>query len=158
MEGTLTVESEVGKGSKFTIALPLSDSDRVSNDGPLVLVVEDEVSSTELLEVILLDAGYRVTSVGSVAEAFEAVRREPPRVVLLDIALPGPDGWTFLRELKAKQGTREIPVVAVTALDAPLSALRRNLAGFFTKPVGRDTLLELLADLTGTPEEPVAVG
>jgi CheY-like chemotaxis protein len=158
MEGTLTVESEVGKGSKFTVALPLSDSDRVSNDGPLVLVVEDEVSSTELLEVILLDAGYRVTSVGSVAEAFEAVRREPPRVVLLDIALPGPDGWTFLRELKAKQGTREIPVVAVTALDAPLSALRPNLAGFFTKPVGRDTLLELLADLTGTPEEPVAVG
>jgi signal transduction histidine kinase/ActR/RegA family two-component response regulator len=158
MEGTLSVESEVGKGSKFTIALRLSDSDRVANDGPLVLVVEDEVSSTELLEVILLDAGYRVTSVGSVAEASAAVRRELPRVVLLDIALPGPDGWTFLRELKAQPNTREIPVVAVTALDAPLSALRRDLAGFFTKPVERDALVHLLADLTGTAQEPVAVG
>jgi CheY-like chemotaxis protein len=63
-----------------------------------------------------------------------------------------------LRELKAQRTTREIPVVAVTALDAPLSALRRDLAGFFTKPVERDALVHLLADLTGTAQEPVAVG
>jgi CheY-like chemotaxis protein len=122
-----------------------------------VLVVEDELSSTELLEVILLDAGYRITSVGSVAEATEAVQREAPRVVLLDIALPGPDGWTFLRELKAQPSTRKIPVVAVTALDAPPPEFRRHLAGFFTKPVARDSLVELLADLTGKAREAVPV-
>ncbi len=158
MDGTLTVESELGKGSKFTITLRLHDSNRAVNDGPLVLVVEDEVSSSELFEVILLDAGYRVTSVGSVAEASEALLRELPRVVLLDIALPGPDGWTFLRELKAEPSTSDIPVVAVTVLDAPLAAERENLAGFFTKPVARDALLQLLADVTPRPEEPSSVG
>ncbi len=154
MDGTLTVESELGKGSKFTITLRLHDSNRAVSDGPLVLVVEDEVSSTELLEVILLDAGYRVTSVGSVPEASEALLRELPRVVLLDIALPGQDGWTFLRELKAEATTSKIPVVAVTALDAPLAAERERLAGFFTKPVARDALVQLLADLTRRPGEP----
>jgi signal transduction histidine kinase/ActR/RegA family two-component response regulator len=157
MGGTLTVDSELGKGSNFTIRLRLTDSDHATNDGPLVLVVEDELSSTELLEVILLDAGYRITSVGSVAEATEAVQREAPRVVLLDIALPGPDGWTFLRELKAQPSTRKIPVVAVTALDAPPPEFRRHLAGFFTKPVARDSLVELLADLTGKAREAVPV-
>jgi CheY-like chemotaxis protein len=159
MGGTLTVQSEVGMGSTFKVTLPrLGDPDRATNDGPLVLVVEDEVSSTELLEVILLDAGYRVTSVGSVAEASEAVQRERPRVVLLDIALPGPDGWTLLKEFKTDPNSRGIPVIAVTALDAPLPAFRRDLAGFFTKPVAREALVQLLEDLTRREQDPAAVG
>jgi CheY-like chemotaxis protein/anti-sigma regulatory factor (Ser/Thr protein kinase) len=158
MEGTLTVESELGKGSTFMVTMRLSDPERISSAGPLVLVVEDEVSSTELLEVILLDAGYRVKSVGNVAEASEAVRRELPRAVLLDIALPGPDGWTFLEELKADADTRGVPVLAVTALDEPEPQHRRHLAGFFTKPVARDALVELLAEVTNNVKEPVGVG
>ncbi|HXA42302.1 MAG TPA: ATP-binding protein [Candidatus Solibacter sp.] len=158
MEGSLTVESEVGKGSTFTVTMRLSDPERISSDGPLVLVVEDEVSSTELLEVILLDAGYRVTSVGNVDEASEAVRRELPRAVLLDISLPGPNGWTFLEELKAHPETREVPVVAVTALDEPRPEHRRHLSGFFTKPVAREALVGLLAEVTPRVQEPVEVG
>jgi CheY-like chemotaxis protein len=93
-----------------------------------------------------------------VAEASEAVLRELPRVVLLDIALPGPDGWTFLMQLRAKPNTRDIPVVAVTALDAPPAAYRKHLAGFFTKPVSRDALVQRLAEVTGAARERVAVG
>ena len=158
MEGTLTVESEIGAGSKFIVTMRLSDPDRTSGDGALVLVVEDEVSSTELLEVILLDAGYRVTSVGNVAEASEAVGRELPSAVILDIALPGPDGWTFLDELKADANTRKIPVVAVTALDEPKPGHRRHLAGFFTKPVAREALVELLTEVAPHARERVSVG
>ena len=149
MGGTLTVSSEVGKGSRFTIELELSESDQEKGDGPLVLVVEDEGASTELLEVILHDADYRVAAVSNVAQAVDAIRRERPHVILLDIALPGPDGWTFLRDLKADPGTRDIPVVAVTALDAALPAHRGQLAGFFTKPVRREALVRVLADLIG---------
>jgi CheY-like chemotaxis protein/anti-sigma regulatory factor (Ser/Thr protein kinase) len=155
MGGTLTVASEVGKGSRFTVELELSEFGQETGDGPLVLVVEDEGASTELLEVILHDADYRVAAVGNVAQATDAVHRERPQVILLDIALPGPDGWTLLQELKADPGTRDIPVVAVTALDTALPVHRANLAGFFTKPVQRDPLLRLLADLTG-PAQPGA--
>jgi signal transduction histidine kinase/ActR/RegA family two-component response regulator len=155
MGGTLTVASEVGKGSRFTVELELSEFGQETGDGPLVLVVEDEGASTELLEVILHDADYRVAAVGNVAQATDAVHRERPQVILLDIALPGPDGWTLLQELKADPGTRDIPVVAVTALDTALPVHRANLAGFFTKPVQRDPLLRLLANLTG-PAQPGA--
>ena len=168
MGGTLTVQSELGRGSTFTLTMRAQDADQPTNQdqgqgqgqghGPLVLVVEDEVSSTELLELILLEAGYRVTSVGSVGEAAEAVRREPPRIVLLDIALPEQDGWTFLEELKATPATQDIPVVAVTALDSPAPEHADKLAGFFTKPVNRDELVERLGEVVETAREAVAVG
>src|SRR5258708_40134336 len=154
----MTGDREVGEGGAFAVAVGVGDQEGISREGALVLVVEDEVSSTELLEVILLDAGYRVTSVGNVDEASEAVRRELPRAVLLDIALPGPNGWTFLEELKAHPETREVPVVAVTALDEPRPEHRRHLAGFFTKPVARDALVELLAEVTPRAQEPVQAG
>jgi signal transduction histidine kinase/CheY-like chemotaxis protein/CHASE3 domain sensor protein len=147
MGGTLTVSSEFGKGSQFTIDLGLSDDDADTHNGPLILVVEDEGASTELLQVILGDADYRVAAVGNVAQASAALQRERPQAILLDIALPGPDGWSFLEQLKGDPATRDIPVVAVTALDTALPAHHRQLAGFFTKPVERDPLLRLLGEL-----------
>jgi signal transduction histidine kinase len=159
MGGTLTVASEVGKGSHFTVDLGLSDQVLDPGHGPLVLVVEDEGASTELLEVILGDANYRVAAVGDVSQAWEATRRERPQAILLDIALPGPDGWSFLEEFKRDPSTRDIPVVAVTALDAALETHAHLLSGFFTKPVPRGPLLRLLAELTdiaATPAERLA--
>jgi signal transduction histidine kinase/CHASE3 domain sensor protein/ActR/RegA family two-component response regulator len=148
MGGTLTMSSELGVGSEFTVELELSNHTPDAGGGPLVLVVEDEGASTELLEVILSEADYRVTAVSNVAQASEAIRKERPEAILLDISLPGPDGWTFLKELKGDPSTREVPVVAVTVLDEAPPAHRQQLAGFITKPVQRDALLRLLAKLT----------
>jgi CheY-like chemotaxis protein len=148
MGGTLTVSSEVGRGSRFTVDLGPGDPDGRTRQGPLILVVEDEGASTELLEVILADANYRVNAVGNVSQAWDSVRREQPQAILLDIALPGPDGWSFLDALKTDPQTRAIPVIAVTALDSALDTHADKLAGFFTKPVPRGPLVRLLAEVT----------
>jgi signal transduction histidine kinase/CHASE3 domain sensor protein len=161
MGGKLTVSSELGGGSRFTIELALDETAPSSADGPLILVVEDEAPGTELLTVILNEANYRAVSAGNAADAAVAVRRERPDAILLDIMLPGPNGWTLLDELKADNATVDIPVIALTMLDAPLTAHRQQLAGFFTKPVSRTALVRLLNVLTGKPsprEEGVALG
>jgi signal transduction histidine kinase len=149
MGGTLTVLSEIGAGSRFTVELGISDHLEDNGHGPLVLVVEDESASTELLEAILGEADYRIAAVSNVTQAVNAVQRERPQAILLDVTLPGRDGWSFLQELKSDPTTREIPVVAVTVLDAAPPAYREQLAGFITKPVLRDPLLRLLEELTG---------
>jgi signal transduction histidine kinase len=161
MGGKLAVSSDLGRGSRFTIQLPLDETAPSSADGPLILVVEDEGPDTELLTVILNEANYRAISAGTAADAALAVRRQRPDAILLDIMLPGPSGWTLLDELKGDSATADIPVVVLTVLDAPVPTHRQQLAGFFTKPVQHTDLVRLLDVVTGRPaprQQEVAVG
>jgi len=81
----------------------------------LVLVVEDEADILEVIQYNLSREGFRVSGVRDGAEAVEAVRRQNPDLVLLDLMLPGLDGLEVCRRLKADPVTRGIPIVMVTA-------------------------------------------
>jgi putative two-component system response regulator len=107
------------------------------------LVVDDEERNRRLLVAMLEAEGYSATEAADGAQALALARQSPPDIVLLDIMMPGMDGYEVARALKADPLTKAIPVVMVTALDDRASRLQGLEAGaeeFVTKPVDRNEL------------------
>jgi len=94
-----------------------------------ILVVDDEERNRRLLVAMLEAEGYAAAAASDGAQALELMRQNPPDIVLLDIMMPGMDGYEVARALKADAATRAIPVVMVTALDDRESRLRGLEAG-----------------------------
>lgn len=105
-----------------------------------ILVVDDEDRNRRLFVAMLEADGYVAAEAADGAQALELVRQSPPDLVLLDIMMPGMDGYAVARALKANPASQSIPVVMVTALDDSESWRRGMEAGasdFLTKPVDR---------------------
>ena len=112
--------------------------------GARILVVDDHPVNCELLEAMLVPQGYRVESVYSGAEALAMVRSNPPDLVLLDVNMPGMDGFEVTRELRGHAETRLIPVVMVTALgdfEHRVRGIESGAEDYLAKPVNRTELL-----------------
>ena len=173
--GRIWVESEAGQGSTFGIALPVGSSEpaltsvpQVSQGSglptevapgprPTVVVVEDDRRSFDLLRVYLEEAGARVVSARDGGEGLDTVRRLSPAGVVLDILLPGIDGWEVLAQLKADPATAAIPVVVVSMLDERGHGFALGAAEYLVKPVGKDQLLAALYRVAAIPERPHTV-
>jgi two-component system cell cycle response regulator len=103
-----------------------------------VLVVDDILANVRLLEAKLAAEYFDVVTAMNGVDALEAVNREKPDIVLLDVMMPGLDGIEVCRRIKANPATQHIPVIMVTALDQPEDRVRGLEAGaddFLTKPV-----------------------
>ena len=111
-----------------------------------VLVVDDELN-IRLLVKIMISNSYDVLEAGNGDEALIKAREEKPDLILLDIMMPGKDGFTTCNELKSSKATRDIPVVMLTALQHQLNeklALSLNADGYIRKPfTSRDILTTL---------------
>ncbi|NGM19195.1 PleD family two-component system response regulator [Roseomonas stagni] len=115
-----------------------------------ILVVDDIAANLRLLEAKLLNEYYEVQLASSGPEALATVQRWMPDVVLLDVMMPGMDGYEVCRRLKAQPGTAHIPVVMITALTDPVERVRGLEAGaddFLSKPVDDATLFARLRAL-----------
>jgi CheY-like chemotaxis protein len=115
-----------------------------------VMVVEDEESNLDLMTAVLEQLEVRVLSARSAEEAASLLRRSRPAVVLMDIRLPGQDGLTLTRRLKADPATASIPVVALTAHARPedrQAALDAGCVAWVTKPVDTRLLVRTLVRL-----------
>jgi signal transduction histidine kinase/DNA-binding response OmpR family regulator len=115
---------------------------------PTVLVIEDDPSVVRLLREYLEPAGYRVEAATTGEAGLEAMRTEPPVAVVLDVLLPGIDGWEVLRRAKNDGRLRAIPVVILTVLDERDVGLALGAADYLVKPVDRDALLSSLGRYT----------
>lgn len=117
-----------------------------------VLVVDDVATHLKLARVVLAAAGYRVALASDADEALAAISADPPRLVLMDIRLPGVDGLELTRRLKADPTTRAIVVIAVTAY-AMKGDEERMLAagcdGYLAKPLESDVLVGAVARYLG---------
>ncbi len=82
-----------------------------------VLVVDDEPPAVDLITQLLQDEGYHVRGVYSGEEALRSLASEPPDIILLDLLMPGMDGFEVIERIKAKEEWRDIPIVVVTAKD-----------------------------------------
>ena len=110
---------------------------------PRVLVVDDERRNRQLVEVMLETEGYEVSSVESGREALDAVARRCPDLIILDVMMPGLNGYEVAALLKQDVLTRQIPIIMLTALDDSNSRIHGLGAGaeeFLTKPVNRHEL------------------
>lgn len=117
-----------------------------------VLVVDDDPRNRKLLETLIAAEGFAAWCVDSGPAALKAVATEAPALILLDLMMPGMDGFDVLRRLKADPATRGIPVVTVTALDDEASRTRLAGAGadrIITKPVDRWVVKACLAEFLG---------
>ncbi len=115
-----------------------------TSDRPRILVVDDDPRNVKLLEALLLPMGYEVVKASNGPAALEAVQGAGIDVVLLDIMMPGMNGYDVCRRLKSMEGTRALPVILVTALedvDSKVKGIQAGADEFLTKPVVREELL-----------------
>ncbi len=116
-----------------------------------ILVVEDDPDLLALVEMILSEAGYRVRTAREGRAALARVAEEMPALVLLDMRMPGMNGWDFAREFRARHG-RPCPVVVVTASeDARRRAEEIDADGWIAKPFDLDEVLAVAARHVGQP-------
>lgn len=110
---------------------------------PVILAVEDNEANQMLIQAVLQGSGFVVHLTSSAAEALESIRLERPDLILMDIQLPGQDGLSLTRQLKADPDTASIPVVAITAhaMDGDRQlTLEAGCIGYITKPFDTRTL------------------
>ena len=108
-----------------------------------VLIVDDEAQNRKLLEAMLKPEGYLTVSAANGDDAIAQVAKAPPDLILLDIMMPGMDGYQVARILKAGATTAHIPIIMVTAhsdRSARLAGLKAGAEDFLTKPVDRGEL------------------
>jgi PAS domain S-box-containing protein len=108
-----------------------------------VLIVDDERCNRDLLEVMLAADGFQVQAAASGEEALAMVAHQPPDLILLDVMMPGLDGYEVTARIKNEPSTRNIPIIMVTALDDRSARMRGLNAGaedFLSKPVDRAEL------------------
>ncbi|GAB4536434.1 MAG: hypothetical protein Fur0020_04440 [Thermodesulfovibrionia bacterium] len=162
--GSIDFESIPGKGSTFNIYLPHVRRDVVrevfiepesypslpipEEGAPLVLVVEDDLPTSELLTLHLTSAGYRVAHAYDGVEAIEKARELQPFVISLDIMLPKKDGWEVLQTLKSDPETKDIPVIINSVIDNKELGFALGAADYLVKPVDKETLLGKLKDVS----------
>ena len=123
-----------------------------------ILVVEDVEYNRDLL-VQLLEEEYEVVTAGDGAAGIEAAVGHQPDLILMDLSLPGIDGWEATRRLKARPETAAIPVIALTAHAMQGDEERARACGcddYLTKPIDEDQLFAKLTRLLGAGGPPQA--
>ncbi|MBF0506412.1 MAG: response regulator [Nitrospirae bacterium] len=167
--GEIFVESREGMGSTFTIRLPLADSatpacdivQQVKKEGiifdfdvrkgrktdyPLILVVEDDPATSELVMLYLAQGGYRVAHSGNGDTVISRIRELKPFAVILDVMLPGKDGWEILNELKSDAELKDIPVIISSVIDNRELGFALGASDYLVKPLCKAGLLKKLEE------------
>ena len=115
-----------------------------------VLVIEDDPDALKFITESLKRAGYRVTGAGSGEDGLEKFREEKSDLVILDIALPGIDGWEVLKKIKSGWRSKKIPVIMLTAKDSDTDKLKGYDFGadfYVTKPFNIQKLLPVVRNI-----------
>jgi signal transduction histidine kinase/DNA-binding response OmpR family regulator len=161
MGGQLTVESELGKGSTFKIALPktinesgsielpmIDEDDQellAASKDPIILIVDDDPYFHDIVKRKLVDEKFRLLSAIDGSEGLEKAREFSPDAILLDILMPGKDGWKVLKELRDDEALRAIPVIVASTLDDDNSTRSLGAKAFLKKPIEKDELLSTIS-------------
>lgn len=159
--GTITVESEFSKGSRFTVRLPAqliaSKSISISNkeenqvrvpslpaESGVVLVIDDDEVVRNLLRAYLSKIGYQVVLADNGQDGIALAKKLHPNAITLDVMMPGMDGWDVLSQLKAEPELAHIPVIVLTMLEEKDIGYSLGAAEYLTKPISRDQLTQVL--------------
>jgi DNA-binding response OmpR family regulator len=113
--------------------------------GPVVLIVDDDERMREYVRVNLEMEGYTVREAGDGEEGLQVLEESTPDLVLLDVMMPGVDGWEMLRRVQERHGVGTIPVIMFSGkVDEPAAeeAAKRGAQGFIGKPFNPQELID----------------
>ncbi len=194
--GDLTVESEFGRGSTFTLVIPSEFPEElreklekstmpprvslpalslpspapplinvappvpmhaVAGNGPRILCIDDDPDVIEILTKYLVPEGYSVVGANSGDEGIHLALEHKPALITLDIMMPKKDGWQVLRELKANDQLKDIPVVIHSIIDNKPLAISLGAIDVIAKPAEPKRLLSLVQRVANSGERSVLV-
>ncbi|MDB5137213.1 MAG: hypothetical protein JWP37_3816 [Mucilaginibacter sp.] len=173
--GAITMQSEPDKGSEFILTIPVKAKEVTvvdelptvdsffptteflneakikatpANREPLVVIVEDDKNFAGVLQDYARDHGFKPVMITDGTNAVDIIKGHLPDAVILDIKLPGKDGWQILKELKLNEKTALIPVHLMSAGDVESNRIRKEGAiSFLKKPTDTDVLDKLFGDM-----------
>jgi len=122
-----------------------------------IMVIDDEYEVADIVKKMLESEGFEVTTANSGEEALEKLEKERPDLILLDIMMPGMDGWETLKKIKSNEKFKEIPVSMLTALpltpddtkDKPINSIEN----YIVKPFSKRVLLQKVNDILDREKE-----
>jgi CheY-like chemotaxis protein len=151
------------RGAVFSVLLPIravrsaspsgpADSDNRPLNGIRVLVVDDDAGARDVVSITLASCGARTQAAGSAREALQLLGEFQPDVIISDLSMPGEDGYSLIRRVRALggKGLSDVPAVALTGLSDVDERGRALLAGFqqfMPKPVEADALADVVRSL-----------
>jgi len=158
MGGGITVESQLGQGSTFTVCLPAyvatestnlvkgitSLTSELPKNGNTILVIDDDTTVQKLLQTYLSKQGYHVVTAASGQEGLALAKQIQPDAILLDVMMPGMDGWMVLSSLKNETDLAMIPVIIVSIIEDKNLGYSLGAASYLTKPINREQLQTVL--------------
>ncbi len=170
MGGRLQVTSIEGSGSTFTIQVPrIAKSNNTEENALLmeieetmvsksdaeltILVIDDDALAHDLVKRKLAGEDYHIISALNGEQGIARAKELKPDLILLDILMPGKDGWTVLAELRDDEQLADIPIIVISMLDDDQSATALGAKAYMTKPVDRDKLVANIQEIfDGTAE------
>jgi CheY-like chemotaxis protein len=120
----------------------------VATEGIRVLLVDDELSSAEVLALVLAGEGYHVTVAADARQALERLEDADPELLVSDFMMPGMNGADLAKAIRERERFRQIPVLMISgAPEAALKPYRPQYDAFLRKPFGLEEFLEVLQNL-----------
>lgn len=116
-------------------------TDAPEDERPTVLIADDDGNSAAFLVAVVRKLGYHPVWVSDGQVAFERAKTLQPKLIMMDLLMPGFDGLTSIRLLRLSQATNEIPIIVISGLDAANHAAKckeAGAAGFLSKPLTAD--------------------
>jgi len=157
MGGDIMVKSKAGAGSTFTMRVPARVKparspyavvEKESQPAPVpkgrVLVIDDDEAVHAVLTNMLTREGYSTRTARDGKEGLRIAREYHPDIVILDILMPGMDGWSVLSQLKAMPEFADIPIILLTMLEDKEMGFALGAADYLTKPIDAQKLLPIL--------------
>ena len=120
---------------------------RMRMSGPTLLVIDDDEGLTQLMERYLSTQACRLVQVASGAEGLRLAKQLAPDAIILDVMMPGIDGWEVLQTLHTDPATSNIPVITCSVVNDPLLAMSLGATLYLPKPLSRDDLIAALRQL-----------
>ena len=160
MGGEVVLTSEEGVGSVFTLSVPrecaeYNEDDVDSNiinldaDDNLVVLVDDDVAMHDLIKRTISKLNLTLIGATNSEKGMELIREVKPKLILLDVLMPGRDGWSLLKECKTDKELKEIPVIMISQLNQSNLAASLGANDYLTKPIDRSHFVNTVQRLLG---------
>ena len=159
MGGDVTVTSKEGEGSVFSIIVPRECTEyedevekgliNLDSDQNIVVLVDDDTAMHGLIKRTISKLSLTLIGATNGEKGMDLIREVKPKLILLDVLMPGRDGWSILKECKTDEELKDIPVIMISQLDQSNMAESLGANEYMTKPIDRELFLNTVKRILG---------